>query len=255
MDVNEAAVHRVHEFAKPMPIELGAFESVAERTLTFGRREVIRAQGDPVNEVYLLTKGWVACSMSVLNGRRQIVKINLEGDLLGVPSLCLTRAALSFETLTPSVVQVISLEAFGKLFMEMPRLALSMFLLTQQERVLLMDRLASVGQTKAVQRLSAFLIHIYERLRQIDCIDGQSFTLPLTQNELAEIVGLTFVHVNRSLRELDRRGLIERSGKRITLTDLAALRDLAGLPERCFVKDPQWSDYRLPRQAGISAPR
>ena len=254
--MNENPFYRLHALTNPTPLELGAFEGVAERTLTLGRKEVIRAQGAAVNEVYFLTEGWVSCSMNVLNGRRQIVTVSLPGDLLGIPSLCLTRAAVTFEALTPAVVQVISLDAFAGIFRKSPRLALSMFLVSQQERVLLMERLASVGQTKAIQRLAAFLLHIHERLQQVDAGVGQSFELPLTQADLAEIVGLTFVHVNRSLRELDRTGLIERSGKRVTLVDLDRLRELAGLPSHQFVRDPDWLNGEPQRrQAGISAPR
>lgn len=254
--MNENPFHRLHAFTNPTPLELSAFEGVAEQTVTLRRKEVIRAQGAAVNEVYFLTEGWVSCSMNVLNGRRQIVTVSLPGDLLGIPSLCLTRAAVTFEALTPSVVQIISLDAFAGLFMKSPRLALSMFLVSQQERVLLMERLASVGQTKAIQRLAAFLLHIHERLQQIYPNLDQSFELPLTQSDLAEIVGLTFVHVNRSLRELDRSGLIERSGKRVTLVDLERLRELAGLPSHQFVRDPEWLSGEPPRrQAGMSAPR
>lgn len=254
--MNENPFQRLHAFTNPTSLELSAFEDVAEQTLTLRRKEVIRAQGAKVNEVYFLTEGWVSCSMNVLNGRRQIVTVNLPGDLLGTPSLCLTRAAVTFEALTPVVVQAISLDAFAGLFTKLPRLALSMFLVSQQERVLLMERLASVGQTKAVQRLAAFLLHIQERLQQVDGSVGQSFELPLTQADLAEIVGLTFVHVNRSLRELDRRGLIERSGKRVTLVDVEGLRELAGLPSHQFVRDPEWLNVETPRrQAGMRAPR
>jgi CRP-like cAMP-binding protein len=140
--------------------------------------------------------------------------------------------------------------------MKMPRLALSMFLVSQQERVLLMERLASLGQTKAVQRLAAFLLHIHDRLQQMNPTLEQSFELPLTQADLAEIVGLTFVHVNRSLRELDRSGLIQRTGKRVALLDLEGLHQLAGLPNHQFVRDPDWLSGEPPRrQAGIRAPR
>ncbi len=254
--MNEDHFKQLHVVTDPTALQLNAFEGVAEQTLTLRRREIIRAQGDAVNEVYFLTEGWVACSMNVRNGRRQIVSISLPGDLLGVPSLCLSRAALTFEALTPAVVQVISLDAFAGLFMKMPRLALSMFLVSQQERVLLMERLASLGQTKAVQRLAAFLLHIYERLQRTCPIVDQTFELPLTQADLAEIVGLTFVHVNRSLRELDRSGLIQRTGKRITLVDLEGLHQLAGLPNHQFVRDPDWLNGEPQRrQAGMRAPR
>jgi CRP-like cAMP-binding protein len=253
--VDQHLFHRLHEFTDSSSRVVAEFRNIATETLTLGRKEIIRAQGERVNEVYFLIDGWVAGTMNVLSGRRQIVKVNLPGDVLGVPSLCLTHSALTLETLTPATVQVMPIEKFARLFDTVPGLGLTLFLITQQERVLLMERLASVGQTKAVQRVSAFLLHIHERLQRLDRKIDRSFDLPLTQAELAEIVGLTFVHVNRSLRELDRRGFIERSGKRITLIDPDGLRELAGLPDHEFIRDPHWLNGKKPRsQAGMSAP-
>jgi len=115
-----------------------------------------------------------------------------------------------------------------------------MFLSTQQERVMLMDRITSIGRTTAPRRLAALLVHIHDRLKLIDERSGESFELPLTQEELAQATGLTAVHVNRTFQELDRMAIIERRDGRITLTDLRALRDLAALPPRKFVREPTW---------------
>jgi CRP-like cAMP-binding protein len=142
--------------------------------------------------------------------------------------------------LTKAAVDVIPLTAFARLFRESTQFAFSMLLSSQQERVLLMDRVTSIGRTLAPQRIAALLLHIHDRLKLLDSRNGKSFELPLTQEELAQATGLTSVHINRTFQELDRLGVIERSDRRITLKDVRALRELAALPSRKFVRDPAW---------------
>jgi CRP-like cAMP-binding protein len=112
--------------------------------------------------------------------------------------------------------------------------------MTQRERVQLMDQLAMVGQSKAIQRVASLILHIRGRLSILRAESGNLVDWPLTQQRVAEAVGLTSVHVNRTFRELTERGLITRKGKQIRLLDLEALSKLSGLPERSFAKEPAW---------------
>lgn len=238
--MDDAPLHRLHEFVRPSSEELEALKKAAAERLTLDRKQAIRRQGDRVNEVFFLASGWVASCVDTANGRRQIVKIHLPGDLLGVPSMCLERAAESLMALTRVTVDSIPLRSFARLFQEAPRLGFAMFLSTQQERVMLMDRITSIGRTTAPQRIAALLVHIHDRLKLIDDRNGKSFELPLTQEELAQATGLTAVHINRTFQELDKMEIIERRDRRITLTDLRALRELAALPPRKFIREPAW---------------
>lgn len=238
--MDDAPLHRLHEFVRPSSEELEALKKAAAERLTLDRKQAIRRQGDRVNEVFFLASGWVASCVDTANGRRQIVKIHLPGDLLGVPSMCLERAAESLMALTRVTADSIPLRSFARLFQEAPRLGFAMFLSTQQERVMLMDRITSIGRTTAPQRIAALLVHIHDRLKLIDGRNGKSFELPLTQEELAQATGLTAVHINRTFQELDKMEIIERRDRRITLTDLRALRELAALPPRKFIREPAW---------------
>lgn len=230
-------LHRFQEFISLSDAELDALERARTHTVEMSRRQSLRRQGDPVNEVYLLASGWVASCVDTSQGRRQIVKIHLPGDILGSPSIALERAAETLTALTPVKVEVIPVEAFARLFETVPRLGFAMFLNAQQERVMLMDRVTSLGQTQAPQRLAALLLHVHERLKLAEPRVGKSFELPLTQEELAQATGLTSVHINRTFQELDRRGVIKRNGRRFTLLDTRALRELASLPTRELVRD------------------
>lgn len=233
-------MHRLHEFLEPSCADLDAFEKAKTERLELEKKAVIRRQGEKMDAIYFLASGWVASCVDTESGRRQIVKIHLPGDLLGVPSICLERSAASLVALTKASVDVIPLTAFARLFRESTQFAFSMLLSSQQERVLLMDRVTSIGRTLAPQRIAALLLHIHDRLKLIDARNGKSFELPLTQEELAQATGLTSVHINRTFQELDRLDVIERSDRRITLKDIRALRELAALPARKFVRDPAW---------------
>ncbi|NUS99791.1 MAG: Crp/Fnr family transcriptional regulator [Sphingomonas sp.] len=236
----DAALRRLGEFITLSASEIEAFNRTRAETRNVEARSPIRSQGDPVREIFLLAEGWVISAVDARDGSRQITKIHLPGDLLGVPSVALTHAAETLSALTPTVVERIPLKAFGSLFQAAPRLAASIFLSSQKERVLLMDRLTSIGRTTADGRVSAFLLLMLDRLQRIDPEVTDTFELPLTQSHLAEVLGLTAVHINRTLRSMDEAGIIERRGCRFRLADLEALRERAAVLPRSFVREPEW---------------
>jgi CRP-like cAMP-binding protein len=85
----------------------------------------------------------------------------------------------------------------------------------------------NVGQRTAYERIAHLLCELYLRLRTVGLTDGTSCHFPLTQVDLADATGLTAVHVNRTLQELRRDGLIELQSKTLTIPDLNALRQVA----------------------------
>ena len=238
--MHKLPLHRFSEFVSLTGAEIQAIERLSVERLHLKRHEVIRSQGDPVHEVYLLTEGWVGCCVDVVTGTRQMVKVQLPGDLLGTPSITLRAAAETLVALTRTTVDVVPVNALARLFMSTPRIAAGMFLTSLKERVFLMDRLTSVARTTAVQRLSAFLVSVYERLSLIGLEEPQ-FDLPLSQHELADVIGITSVHANRTWAQLERTGLARRSGKNVRLLDLEGLRSLGAVPDRRFERLRDWS--------------
>lgn len=206
------------------------------------RGGIVRAEGMPVNGFHVLLDGWVSSSIAVSDGGRQIVKIHLPGDILGAPSLALRHTAETLTALTQVRVRHIEAEKLGRIFHIAPRMGAALFLSAQQERVILMDRIASVGRTQAGGRVAALLLHLHERLSLIDPDRGPSFELPLTQEQIGDVIGVTSVHVNRTFRDLERRGFIVRDGMHFTLPNVPGLRALAGLPTREWARDVRWID-------------
>jgi CRP-like cAMP-binding protein len=87
--------------------------------------------------------------------------------------------------------------------------------------------LLNVGQRSALERLAHLFVELYLRLRSVGMARGQTIDFPLTQNDLAEATGVTPVHLNRTLQELRRQGLIELRAKRLTILDLGRLKQMS----------------------------
>jgi CRP-like cAMP-binding protein len=238
--VKHVALNRFHELVTPSPAELEAFERAKTERREFKRRENITRHGDKVNEIYLLAEGWVAGNIEVDLVRTQLVKVNLPGDVLGLPNITLARAAVTLTAITNATVDVIPVEELGRLFEIAPKLSFALFLTTQQERIMLMDQLSIVGQTSALERLAALILHIHRRLSALGAVEDESFEWPLSQELVAQAVGLTAIHVNRTFGDMKRGGLIQTEGKRMRLLNVPRLTELAGLPERTFVREPSW---------------
>lgn len=239
-DSSAGSPSRVGEFVRLTEDEHRLVQSVLDPVQHCPRHHVLRREGNEPTHVYLLVEGWVASSLSLACGRQQIVKLHLPTDILGVPSLCLTTAADSLVALTPIAVRSIARSRLMAVLQRSPRIAASLFLSAQKERIALMEALAVMGQADATVRLAAMLISLFDRLEPLGETEGDSFRLPLTQREIGEVVGVTTVHVNRTLRQLEASGLVARSEQRIRLIDRAKLRRLAGLPLREFQVQPTW---------------
>ena len=240
LNLYQFPLHRLFEFIDLTPAECHALERLQGPAFHVERGHVIRQQGEPADHVFLLVSGWAIASVAVPSGDRQIVKVHLPGDMLGSPSMVLTRAAETLTAVTRATVTRIPLRAVGSLFTDAPRLAAALFMSVQQERIMLMDRITSVGRTRAERRIAAFLLHIYDRLRVIDPEQAPAFNLPLTQEQIGDALGLTSVHVNRTFREFQDTGLFRRSGQDFVLLDVDRMRRKAAVPQREWVRHPEW---------------
>ena len=239
-DIKRVAQRRLGEFILLDEEELELLERTVALQRELRRRERLLRQGDRVCEVYLLIDGWVGCSMEVDFDRHQLVKLHLPGDLLGLPNIALGAAASSLIALTPALVGIIPLERLAGLFETAPRLALTLFLCAQQERIMLMDHLAAVGQTSGTQRVCALLLHVHRRLKLFEPDRDNLIEWPLSQEHMAQGAGLTAIHVNRTLSALTRQGVIVKEGKKIRLLDLERLTELAAFPDRNWSQEPPW---------------
>ena len=207
------------------------------------RRSVIRAQGAIDRSAYFLVDGWVASSMVLAGGERQILKLHLPGDMLGSTSMCLDEAIDTLTALTPVTVRKTPLAPLGQLIATNSRIAMFMLLSAQKERVALMDLLASNSRTSPIARLAFLLLNLHQRLSIVGQARSDEFEIAISQEQLADIVGLTPVHVNRVLRQMTDDGLIERHKRRVRIVDFERMRELSNIQRRDMSIDPSWQRF------------
>lgn len=248
--------HRLAEFVSLTSQDMDVMNGWLAGHRKVSRSRTLRREGDPVAGVYFLLEGWACSSLMLRNGRRQIVKVHLPGDMLGVPSLVLPTAGETLEAVTDIKVSLIPTATLGKLFEHSPRLAVGLFLSTQREHVAMIQKLSWVGAGNAMERMSAFLLDLFARLDAGRLTHEGRFDFPLTQPQLGELLGLTAVHVNRTLKRLDQTGFIVRGRGWLQILNFDGLLSLApNLPPR-FSASIAWS--RLggePASPAIAEPR
>jgi CRP/FNR family transcriptional regulator, anaerobic regulatory protein len=204
------------------------------------RGDVIWTEGQPTSGIHLLIDGWVSSSVGLRSGKRLIQKLHLPGDMLGTPSMVLPVAADTLVAVTQVTTSFVPLETLKQVFVSKPRLTALLLMAVQLERLILMDALAGAGHASAMENMARFLLDLHQRLSGLGAVQQDEFELPVTQDMLGDLLGLTTIHVNRTLRGMAEQGLIGRQGRRIRLLNLPALRRLSPLPARIPVFEPGW---------------
>jgi CRP/FNR family transcriptional regulator, anaerobic regulatory protein len=223
--------------------ERDALERLEERQRHVRRGAVLQRENERSGELFILRKGLMMSYVLMDDGSRQILRFLFPGDMLCISSMIYRDAPETVAALSDCVVSPFDRAALAELMTAHPRLSSMILVYAQVERVALTDRLAALGRTSAKARVGALLLELRNRLRATDKGIGASFALGLTQEEIGDATGLTAVHVNRMLRQLEEEGLIAREAGRVTLRDERALARAANYVNRYEGLDLGW----LPR--------
>lgn len=204
------------------------------------RGAMIQRVNETVTELFVLREGRVMSFVIMPDGSRQILRVYFPGDFIGSASTVYNKAPESLVALEESVICPFDKHALRRLLEEHPRVAALLFVLSNTERVALTDRLASLGRTSAKARVASFLLDIFDRLRVTNDEISDSFDLKLTQEEIGDAIGLTSVHVNRMIRQMEQEGLISRANGRVTLLDIPRLESIGHYTNRHKHLDLDW---------------
>jgi CRP-like cAMP-binding protein len=222
------------------PGERKALEKLEERQRPLRRGAILQRENEAGGELYILRKGLMMSYVLLSDGSRQILRFLYPGDVLGVSSVIYREAPETLCALSDCVVSPFDRTQLADLFASHPRLSAMVLVYCQVERVALTDRLAALGRTSAKARVAALLLDLRNRLRATDKTIADDFVLGLTQEEVGDATGLTAVHVNRMLRQLEEEGLIARENGRVALLDETSLCRAANYVNRFERLDLSW---------------
>lgn len=177
-------------------------------------QDILRDQDRP-SQCCVILEGF-ACRYKLLpGGRRQIVSFHIPGDIPDLQSLHLEIMDHNLGTVVASKVAFIPHETVRLFLRAHPRIADVFWRETLIDAAVFREWVVNVGRREAYGRIAHVLCEVYVRLRAVGLVNGQSYLMPVTQAELGDATGMSTVHVNRTLQELRRDGLIStpRSGQ------------------------------------------
>jgi CRP-like cAMP-binding protein len=190
------------------------------------KEDLIR-EGDPPQGVNLLLEGFAFRYKLMPDGRRQILGYFVPGDICDLRVFILRRMDHSIAALTPAQVAVIPGDTIMGLTETFPRITRALWWSTLVEEAITRESLVTLGQRSATERLAHLICELYHRLAAVGMVRDGGYDFPVTQAELGDTLGLSSVHVNRTLQELRRQGLITLRDKDLRIHDLPALEELA----------------------------
>lgn len=219
---------RLNAFTKLSTSDREALDRIVAQTVRefASRRDLVR-EGDRPRCVYVVLEGWACRYKQLPDGRRQIVALFLPGDLFDANVFLLQEMDHSIGTITAVRVAEIGRAAFDALLLESPRIAQALAINDLVTVAVQREWTVDIGQRNAYERLAHLFCELHTRLSVVDLTAEDAFDFPLTQTDLAEAMGMTTVHVNRTLRQLREDGLIEHRGKRLHILDLERLQAAA----------------------------
>jgi CRP-like cAMP-binding protein len=207
-------------------VELAFINEMKRDHLVVEPGSEIIAAGQEQAELYTLYAGWAIRFKTLPDGRRQILNILLPGDLIGLQGAMFEASAYSVEAVTEVQLCLLPRRKVWSLFENMPELAFDVTWLGSREESHVDEGLTSAGQRNAIERIAALIIMLYKRLDAIGLVINGAMPFPLTQQHIADTLGLSLVHTNKSLAKLKRLGMFARTNGRLLLTNPKAFESL-----------------------------
>lgn len=214
---------KLRNFAPLTDDDVRALDALCANVRTFRAKRTLIREGDQPEMVFLLLEGWACRYKDLADGKRQIMAFLVPGDLCDIHIFILKAMDHSIGLVSDAKVAAIPKQQMLQLFEERPHLARALWWSTLTDEGVLREWLVNMGQRDAYDRLSHLIAELWLRMTMVGLTKDGSFDLPVTQTELGDALGLTSVHINRSLQRLRADGLIELSHGKMHIPDVRKL--------------------------------
>ncbi len=195
-------------------------------------------EGDKPQNSCMLLSGFAYRHKAAGNGGRQIMSIHMKGDIVDLQNSLLGIADHNVQMLSAGRVALIPVEAMRELAFGHPSAGMAMWYETLVEGSIFREWILNIGRRDALTRIAHLLCEFALRLDVAELGRQTEYELPITQEQLADAVSLTSVHVNRMLMRLEAEGLIARTKRMITVNDWKALAGVGDFDPRYLHVDP-----------------
>jgi len=222
-----AVESRIEAFTRLSADDRQALAALGQNVRYVDSRRDLISEGDKPKYVHLVLDGWGARYKTLPDGKRQIVSLFLPGDFCDLNVYILKQMDHSIGAITRLKVAMITPDEMTRLTHDRPRVTQALWWHELVTTAIQREWTLNLGQRTAYERLGHLLVELYLRLRTVGLASNGRCDFPLTQNDLGEATGLTPVHVNRTLQELRRDGLIELGRRHLHIQDIERLKSVS----------------------------
>ena len=187
------------------------------RVRTYERYHYVIRERDVANHACVLLKGFAVRSKTVANGNRQIVAIHMKGEIVDLQNSLLDVADHSVQMLTSGRIAMIPREELLRVAFDRPAIGRALWTDTMVDASIYREWIANIGRRDARTKIAHLLCEFSLRLKVAGIGEATGYELPMTQEQIGDATGLTSVHVNRTIKLLEKEGLIDRANPRSIL--------------------------------------
>ena len=185
-------------------------------------------EGSRSDHLYTVLDGWAFRYKMLDDGRRQVLNFALPADMVGLQGAVMKEMEHSVEALTPLTLCVFPRARLYELYSQFPTLAFDITWLAAREEQMLEEHLVSIGRRSALERLGYVLLNLYSRARELQMVQNNTVQFPFTQQHLADALGLSLVHTNKTLKRLLATKTVRWQGRQFEMLNAAGLAALSG---------------------------
>jgi CRP-like cAMP-binding protein len=227
-------ISKLESVGSVSPAERAALRRLQLMPVSVSAHEDIVREGDSPSVVTLLLQGLLCRYKIVADGKRQIMSFHIPGEIPDLPSLLIHEMDHNVCSLVPSRVAIIPHAAMLALFAEQPQLAYLFWRNTLIDAAVFREWMVGIGRRSAFTRIAHLFCELIVRMQAMGLSSKYSIELPLTQTDIADALGLSTVHVNRTLQEIRAAGLIKFQRGKLVAIDWPGLRE-AGEFEQIYL--------------------
>jgi CRP-like cAMP-binding protein len=207
--------------------DLKAFDEIIDGELTIRKRRDLIADGYEYRKLCFVKDGYAVRYKLLRSGKRQILNVVLPGDIVGLPGSFYQRAVYAVTAITDLRMHVCALDSYVQLCYRRPQYGLALSWIAVQEATTYAEHIIDVGRRTPIERLAHFLLELHARLLTVGRAEEKRFTLPFSQEVIADVLGLSVPHLNRMMQQLRAEKLIADSERVVEFIDTGAMQTLA----------------------------
>ncbi len=214
-------------------------QTIKQAERLYERGDNVLREREEAHHLFTVLEGVLIRFRSLDDGRRQIVNFMFPGDLVGLQGAFDEPSSHSVEALLPARLCVFNRSDFVHLVKESPRLGYDVTWLAAKEETALEGHIVSLGQRSAKERVVFLAVWLLERAIMTGLArDGNVLRIPVTQTQIADMLGLSLVHTNRTIRALAKEDLVNWEPREICVPDMAKAAEFSGFEQLGSSKRP-----------------